>query len=444
MLACVCRILGSSEPAGSTHLDSTHLDSTHLDATHLDSTQADSVQWRPLFEQSLYFLGIQHGFRLATEKGTRRGLQGPYLRSVAQSIGSLQGWSDGDVALVNYVGHPMQGAVTGYLFAQNDPRYRRVEFGSSRAYWKGRLRATAYSFAYSAQFEIGPLSEASLGAIQSRWPQQGLVDHVVTPVIGLGWQVSEDAIDRLVIQKIENRIENRWVRMMARGWLNPSRSMANLMRGDAPWHRDTRPGIRSYRRGMSYVDNSGRNGDPQTTPVVEFISRAQSTILHGGQCTGGGAQGAYRLHPNWYAVVDVSGCKMLDLPTNVSSDSLQYLAGLQWKARPEARWKPHLQFLVGGNKTTRERIDPEMKKIVIARNDGTGQTVPYEQFAVRTEANGLALAAGAGIDLKITNALSWRVAGVEYFRTLSRELENVRSQEGLRASMGFVLTMGTW
>jgi hypothetical protein len=135
---------------------------------------------------------------------------------------------------------------------------------------------------------------------------------------------------------------------------------------------------------------------------------------------------------------------MLDLPANVSSDSLQYLAGLQWKARPEARWKPHVQLLIGGNKTTRERIDPEMEMIVIARTDGTGQTVPYEQFAVRTEANGLALAAGAGIDLKITNALSWRVAGVEYFRTFSRELENVRSQEGLRASMGFVLTMGTW
>jgi hypothetical protein len=395
-------------------------------------------------EQSMYFLGIQHGFRLATEKGTRRGFEGPYLRNVAKSIGSLRGWSDGDIALVNYVGHPMQGAVSGYIFAQNDPRYRRVEFGTSRAYWKGRLRATAFSFAYSTQFEIGPISEATIGTIQSRWPQHGFVDHVVTPVIGLGWQVSEDAVDRFIIQKIENRIENIWVRMMVRGWLNPSRSMANMMRGDSPWHRDTRPGIKSYRRGMSYVDNSGRGGDPQPTPVFEFTSRAQTTALHGGQCAGGGAQGAYRLNPNWYAVLDISGCKMLDMPTRVSSDSLQYLAGLQWKPRPEARWKPHLQFLLGGNKTTRELIDPELKKIVLERNAGTGQTVPYDEFAVRTEANGLALAAGGGLDLKITNALSWRVAGVEYVRTFSRELENVRSQEGLRASMGFVLTMGTW
>jgi hypothetical protein len=183
---------------------------------------------------------------------------------------------------------------------------------------------------------------------------------------------------------------------------------------------------------------------PQTTPVFEFTSRGQSTLLRGGQCVGGGAQGAYRLNPNWYAVLDVSGCKMLDMPTNVSSDSLQYLAGLQWKARPEGRWKPHVQFLLGGNKTAREVIDPELKRIVLERNAGTGQTVPYDQFAVRTEANGLAMAAGGGLDIKITNALSWRVAGVEYVRTFSRELENVRSQEGLRASMGFVLTMGTW
>ena len=190
VLACVGRLGGATGPDG--------------------PAQAEGIQWRPLLEQSLYFLGVQHGFRLATEKGTRGGFSGPYLRNVAKSIGSLRGWSDGDVALVNYVGHPMQGAVTGYIFAQNDPRYRRVQFGTSRAYWKGRLRATAYSFAYSTQFEIGPISEASIGTIQSRWPQQGLVDHVVTPVIGLGWQVAEDAVDRLVIQKIEDRIGNRW------------------------------------------------------------------------------------------------------------------------------------------------------------------------------------------------------------------------------------------
>lgn len=406
---------------------------------------SESIEWAPLLKQSAYFVGMQHGFRLATEAGTRRGFRGHYLRNYAKSVGSLHGWSDGDVAIVNYVGHPMQGAISGFIFAQNDPKYRRVEFGTSRAYWKGRLRATAFSFAYSTQFEIGPFSEASIGAIQSRWPQHGMVDHVVTPVIGMGWQVAEDAIDRFFVQKIENRFENVWIRMMTRAWLNPSRSMANLLRGDVPWHRDTRPGIRSYRRGMSYVDNTERRvPEPGTPPVIEFMARPQTTLLADGQCVGGGAQGTYRLTPNWYAVVDVSGCKMLDQGPSVSADSMQYLTGLQWKARPTARWQPHLQFLVGGIKMTREVVDAEKRRQILKEFAGTGLTVPYDQFAVKTESNGWAMAAGGGVDLKLTNALMMRVAGVEYVRSFARELEGVRSQEGVRASMGFVLTMGGW
>ena len=85
--------------------------------------------------------------------------------------------------------------------------------------------------AYSAQFEIGPLSEESIRAIQSRWPQQGMVDHVVTPTI--------------------DRFENKRLRMLVRSWTNPSRSMANLVRGTVPWRRDSRPGIRSYRKGTA-------------------------------------------------------------------------------------------------------------------------------------------------------------------------------------------------
>ena len=298
------------------------------------------------------------------------------------------------------------------------------------------MRATAYSFAYSTQFEIGPFSEASIGAIQSRWPQQGMVDHVVTPTIGLGWQVAEDAVDRFLIRKLEDRFENNWVRMMARSWLNPSRSMANLMRGEVPWHRDARAGIRSYRRGMGVAASTEPDADREATPVLEFMARTQVTALSDGQCLGGGAQAAYRLTSNLYGVVDVGGCKMLDQPANVSADSLQYMAGFQWKFRPEARWKPHLQFLVGGNKTTREVVDDEAKAKIMELFKGTGMTLPYNEFAVKTEANGLAVSAGGGLDLKVTNALSFRVAGIEYVRS--------SSQEGLRASMGFVLTMGTW
>ena len=53
-------------------------------------------------------------------------------------------------------------------------------------YWKSRLRATAFSWVYSTLFEIGPISEASLGNVQREYPEVGFVDHVWTPVLRVG------------------------------------------------------------------------------------------------------------------------------------------------------------------------------------------------------------------------------------------------------------------
>ena len=36
-----------------------------------------------------------------------------------------------------------------------------------------------------------------------------------------------------------------------------------------------------------------------------------------GSCVGGGGTAAIRVAPEWQIVVDVNGCKMLDLPTNL-------------------------------------------------------------------------------------------------------------------------------
>ena len=46
-----------------------------------------------------------------------------------------------------------------------------------------------------------------------------------------------------LVKRLEERTSKRWVKMMLRSGLNPSRSMANAMRLEVPWHRDTRPGI---------------------------------------------------------------------------------------------------------------------------------------------------------------------------------------------------------
>ena len=201
-------------------------------------------QWKPALWQAGMFLGIQHGVRLATEDATRAELKGPFARDWLRSVKSIDGWSDGDPFIVNYVGHPMMGAVSGFIAVQNDPMYRQATFGRDPRYWKGRLRALAFSAAYSTQFELGPVSEASIGNVQLHPPETGISDLVVTPTVGLGWQIAEDALDRLLVRRIEESTDAAWLRIMARGVLNPARSFANLLRGKVPWYRDDRGGVR--------------------------------------------------------------------------------------------------------------------------------------------------------------------------------------------------------
>lgn len=193
--------------------------------------------------QSSFFIAIQHGFRFVTEEETRRELKGPFLRDWSRSVRALSGWGDRDRFFVNYVGHPMMGAVTGYIALQNDGRGRNLVFGRSGEYWRSRMRALAFSAAYSAQFELGPLSEASLGNVGKVPGTMGVVDLVTTPIAGFGLLALEDAVDRYVIAKLEKRSRNLVWRMVVRSMLNPDRAMANMMRGKPPWHRDQRYGI---------------------------------------------------------------------------------------------------------------------------------------------------------------------------------------------------------
>ena len=86
------------------------------------------------------------------------------------------------------VAHPLQGAVSARIYVTNSREASRSEFGSSRKYWKTRLYAMAWSAAWSTQFELGPLSEASIGNVGLRekngYSTMAWVDLVVTPTVG--------------------------------------------------------------------------------------------------------------------------------------------------------------------------------------------------------------------------------------------------------------------
>jgi hypothetical protein len=194
---------------------------------------------RAATEQTLLFLSIQHGYAF-TQPKTRRDLAGPFFKDYFRSVASIGKWGDGGRFFTNYVAHPMQGALLGFVWVQNDPNGKAVPFGRSKAYWQSRAKAFAWAAAWSTQFEIGPASQASIGNVGLHG-KQTWVDIVVTPVGGIAWLVAEDALDRFVVQRIERRTDNRFVRIAARMLLNPTRTSANLLRFEKPWHRDREP-----------------------------------------------------------------------------------------------------------------------------------------------------------------------------------------------------------
>lgn len=403
------------------------------------------VQWKSLFSQSFRLLLVEHAFRYATEPGTRHPGQ-PFFQGYINSVGALHGWSDGDPFYVNYVGHPMQGAVSGYLWTLNDPRYRNVEFGRNSDYWKSRIRAGAFAWAYSEQMEIGPISEATIGNVQSTYPQQGLVDHVVTPAIGFGWMIAEDALDRYLVRFVERRTQNRLVRVLVRGGANPSRSLANMVSGQWPWarprdHADMLAASlpKPLARKTKEAERSGG------VAPFEFAANAYALGDPSGTCVGGGATAALRLTSQWQMVVDVNGCKMTGLVKNLSGDSLSYMAGPRWTPPVTGQLVPYFQVLFGGNKLTQELVSPEREAYLTGLAKSTGAEPPERnQYTQEFEHDGFAFEAGMGLDFNFNRALAFRLLAVDYTRSWANDLNGFTSPQGFQFKTGLVLHMGTW
>lgn len=209
------------------------------------SGKTKGFDWKEAGKQSLFLLAIMHSYNFGTNAGIREELRGPFFKDYFRSVRNLRGWDDGDPFIADYVAHPMQGAVAGYIQIQNDPKGRGQEFAMSKAYWNSRLKAAGFALLFSTQWEIGPLSEASLGNIglkpfENSPHPMAWVDMVITPSLGTAFLVGEDMLDRFVIRKLEYKISNRLLRVLIRSFLNPSRSMSNMLRSEYPWYRERR------------------------------------------------------------------------------------------------------------------------------------------------------------------------------------------------------------
>ncbi len=424
--------------------------------------EGDSVQWGSLFKEALLFLGVEHTFRVSTDPGTRNGFKGSYLGGYVDSVENLHGWADGDPFIVNYVGHPIQGAVSGDIWIHNDLRYRTAEIGRNRRYWTGRLRAVAFAWAYSEQFEIGPVSEASIGHDQARFPQQGFVDHVITPVIGGAWMVAEDTLDRFVIKPIEQHTRSPWVKLLARGFLNPSRTFANSMELEVPWNRETRPGIfgnntvggdpLSFQApaggtqiGVTPKTDGAR--EPGEVPAFEFATNFNTMLLGAGgrdvACAGGGGSGVFNLNRVVGIEADVSGCKMLGLSPALSGDAVTFAAGPRFSYRNATRWTPWVNVLVGGEKVTQEWDSASLKAAVIAAAPpGTSPDDLHPLYTRDYSSVGFRIAVGSGVDWDLNRTVGFRLGGLEYSHTWMGPLNGESYQDGARLTMGMVLRIG--
>ena len=113
--------------------------------TTYTSPAQEPYHWKGLILQSFAFNSLENSVRIMTANQSDRHilLNKPYWSDYFASLGqfNMRRWNDGDSFPVNYIGHPLEGAISGYIEVQNDPRGRDLEFSSDRHYWNSRFRA---------------------------------------------------------------------------------------------------------------------------------------------------------------------------------------------------------------------------------------------------------------------------------------------------------------
>jgi hypothetical protein len=212
--------------------------------------KACKVHWLPILWQSFEWLTAQHSGNILMDSDTRNDLtSNPYWKTYVFSVEHYRWyqWSDDTPFIVHDIGHPMMGAIVSSIFEQNDPKGRALVFENNGNYWRSRLKAMAYSAVYSAQWKVGPVSEASIG--NSGWAtyyvprlgrttnETGFQDFVITPVYGFGWNVGEDAIDRYIMPSVHRHVKNRFY-LTTLFWMTPCKSAANILRWKPTYYRD--------------------------------------------------------------------------------------------------------------------------------------------------------------------------------------------------------------
>jgi hypothetical protein len=266
--------------------------------------EKQGFHWGRALTESFTFLIIEQAYVVHTDFRwvvSQNGVPlNHYWRDYTQSLSAWTqaGWNDGDPDWFGYIGHPIQGALTGFIQIQNDPAGEKLEFSNSKAYWKSRFKAFVWNAVYSTQWNLGPLSEVTVEKYGAKdrspwntngsWPCNtkhcysgvGQIDIVITPLGGTGWLIGEDYLDKKVVRHFEDSTDNKALIDTVRVALNPIRSGANMLHGRHPWYRASRDGM-----GMSLYPD--RKNSPAGDESLKIQSANHGNIFIGYTHTGG-------------------------------------------------------------------------------------------------------------------------------------------------------------
>jgi hypothetical protein len=237
-------------------------DDIHRNVANLPPTTATTaqkptsgIQWASFLWQELFYVSVEHGFRVATQTKTRRELGGPFFADWAGVITNTQWnrWGDGDKFITSYGFHPAQGSVSAWIYRQNDTNARDLEQDfHNPAYCRTLAKAFVVAEVAAVLWKIGPISEATIGHV-GLYPsvnkyglatrpgnRSGLDDYVMDAAGGIPLMIGEDWLDKHVARRYERRDPNLVLIEIVRMATSPTRSFANVMAFRAPWYRERR------------------------------------------------------------------------------------------------------------------------------------------------------------------------------------------------------------
>lgn len=355
------------------------------DQTHAHECR---VHWRQLLIESAVYLAFQNAGNLYTGYWYRyETTHGEWWDRYIDSAAGWRWdrWSDNNPFLDDYVGHPIMGGITSFMWIQNDPKGMTLVQSNTWPYWRSRLRALAFTTAYSFEWKLGPIGEASIGHNGDHYyvdkgvltNETGWVELVTTPVGGFLWTLAEDRLDRSVIARLENSSRKPWW-LLTYQFLNPARATANILRFRPPWYRDTR----TVKADSFWSDPKPVSSNTETAAdqLEQAVQKERARTI---QRSAEVEAGPYGLDP------------FSTLPGGVHEFGgwwgLSLMTGHLWGAAKDIKYMPidvRYSYLISLHRRWALRYSPELTALAMLDEPVPGQTNP-ELKRKRTYGSGL-------------------------------------------------------